>query len=278
MVSSQSWSDKLNAIAQAAAEVFLAKLGIKSIRTKKGVVLGTGWGNHVVLQKSVPFEELDPIFQTLEGIHGHARRIGIATIAGTRVVVLSGRIHMYEQNPDALYVLMRILWELGVRKLVLTNAVGGMRKSVGKGDIIVVDSVIKNGPSPLKGARFTDPNSLLKQDLIRRIWIASGITAVHIGGIVVSPGPEFESPEDRQFIDRPGVLGVGMSPYADMVCWRYFADTGTDDDRTAASVIVISCCSNSIGDSHGHKSNVGVMNANADRLAAMLYHVIFTIS
>ena len=156
MATIASWSDKLNVIAKTAKDKFLAKLGIMSVSTKKGVVLGTGWGNHVVLEKHVPFWELDPIFQTLEGIHGHARRIGIATIAGTHVVVLSGRIHMYEQNPDALYVLMRMLWELGVRELVLTNAVGGMRKSVCKGDIIVVNSVIKNGPSPLVDARFTD--------------------------------------------------------------------------------------------------------------------------
>lgn len=278
MTTSLSWCNALNALAKEAAKQLLIELDISPIGTKSGVVLGTGWGNRITLEKSVALQEIHPIFQTLEGIHGHARKIGITTIAGARVVALSGRIHMYEQNPEALYVLMRTLWELGVRKLVLTNAVGGMRKSVGKGDIIVVDSVIKNCPSPLRGARFTDPSSLLNQKLIRQIWKTSNINAVHVGGIVISLGPEFESPEDRQFIDRPSVLAVGMSPYADMACWRYFADTATDEDRDETCAIVISCCSNSISDAHGHASNVNVMNENAPRMTAMLQHVFSTIT
>lgn len=112
MIRDESWEERLNRIAKSAAHQFLRSLKAKDVGTIVAVELGTGWGDSISLEHAVPLKSLARIFATLEGIHGHARKIGIATIGGHRVVVVSGRIHMYEKNPEALYVLERMLWEL----------------------------------------------------------------------------------------------------------------------------------------------------------------------
>lgn len=265
---------QLNLEAEQAAQQLQNLLGLTNQRRVKGaIVLGTGWGDKITPLASVAFGEASGLFNALDGIHGHARRFGVAMVGGKRVLVISGRIHMYEGRPDLIYLLMRIVWSMGVRKIIMTNAVGGLRDVVVKGDIIVARSVIKNCESPLKGAKFQDPNRLIKPDIVRKIWFTCPVRGVHTGDVVVSPGPEFESPADRRFIDRPGVLAVGMSPYADLSCLSYFADQiRIRTMMTSTSVVVISCCSNGIEDPHGHEGNVSVMHANAGRLARMLAH------
>jgi purine-nucleoside phosphorylase len=277
----KSWSERLDSIAEAAARKFLNRIdpGHPGITSNIGAVLGTGWGKSVTIEYGVPLRLLADVFETLEGIDGHARELGIAKIGDTYAFVLSGRVHMFEGNREALYVMMRILWELGVRKLVLTNASGGLRKSVAKGDIVVIDGMIRNGPSPLQGARFNDPGAFMNPGLVRRIWATSPEPMVHIGAYIYNTGPEFESEEDRKNIDRPGVVSVGMSTWPDASCWAYFA--GSADMKTwkdGVVIVALSCVSNGLYDPHGHDTNIAVLEDNSPRLGKMLEHVVTTIS
>lgn len=271
--------EELNGLAKHAAEHY-RNLTAATETVALATVLGTGWGKSVAIEHAVPLLDLCPqIFGSLKQIEGHARKVGIATIGEQRVFVASGRIHMYEQNPEALYVFVRILWELGARRLILTNASGGLRKSVGRGDIVVVDGITKNCPSPLDGARFTAPGDMLSPRLAREIWATCPLKRVHIGGYVASLGPEFESDEDRAFVDRPGVMCVGMSSFAETVLWTYFANTiGTDRWLGNAYVSAISCVSNGLIDAHGHESNVSALMENSKRLGQMLEHTVATVA
>lgn len=274
MASKQPWSTKLDRIAKSAARRFLRALNILSVDTVTAAELGTGWGDSIAMEHAVPLTTLATIFTTLEPISGHARTIGIATIGGHRVVVVSGRIHMYEKNPEALYILERILWELGIRRLILTSASGGLRRSVYKGDIVFVDGLVKNGPSPLKGARFTDHGSVLDPGLARRLFRECTAPAKHIGTCVYVEGPEFESPDDRAFIDRPGVVSVGMSLVPQAALWAYFTQNAGLKPKEDAFVVAVSCVSNGLTDPHGHDSNAATMRGKAEELGLVLEGVV----
>lgn len=278
MTITQSWSERLNRIARRAAKRFLRILDVQGVETIVAAELGTGWGDSVVLDRPIPLTAISGIFASLEDISGHARTIGIATIGGHRVVVVSGRIHMYEKNPEALYVLERILWELGNRRLILTSASGGLRQSAYKGDIVFIDGLIKNGPSPLKGARFSDYGSVLDPSLARRLFVECTAPAKHIGSCVYNEGPEFESRDDRTFIDRPGVVSVGMSLVPQATLWAYFTHTADLKPKEDAFVVAVSCISNGLTDPHGHGTNTATMRSKAKELGLVLEGMVKTVA
>lgn len=273
-----SWSNPLNIMAQEASEALLREFGLTSIDAGIGAVLGTGWGDSVSCKARIPLTKICPIFNTLEHIDGHAREIGVATIARKRVLVAFGRVHMFEKKPEALYAFTRLLWHLGVRRLILTNASGGLRRSIYKGDIVVLDGLAKNGPSPLEGARFADHGKMLDPAMARRIWATCPVPMTHIGSYVYNHGPEFESDDDRALIDRPGVACVGMSTVPEASLWAYFTHLDGLRPLIDASVIPISCVSNGLKDPHGHDTNTAVLKSNSGTLGKMLDHVVRTIS
>ncbi len=273
-----SWSDKLDRIAEAAARRFLRALGVQNVGTIVAAELGTGWGDSIAPEWFIQLTAISDIFETLEDISGHARRIGIATIGGHRVVVVSGRVHMYEKNPKALYVLERILWELGIRRLILTSASGGLRRSVYKGDIIFADGLVKKGPSPLQGARYADHGVVLDHALARRLFVECTAQAKHIGTIVYNEGPEFESEDDRVSIDQPGAVSVGMSLVPQAALWAYFTVTAGLKPKEDAFIVAVSCISNGKEDPHGHPSNTAVLRSKATELGLVLEGVVKTVA
>lgn len=263
---------RLNSSAEAASQRVITQLG--AIGTKTAAVLGTGWGGSVKLIKSMKLADIHPLFGTLADLSGHARMIGIAIIGGKRVLVVSGRIHMYEGNRDAVYLLMRILWELGIRKLILTSASGGMRDCIRKGDLVVVMDIVSHCPSPVDGPPFPVPGPMIRHDLMQTIWGSVPVGRVHIGNLAVNQGPALESPGNRLRVDQPGIQCVGMSGSAETECFASFVEQ--DDLKTGkhAFVVPITCISNGLNDPHSHKGNTETMIANQKRLASMLTHVV----
>ena len=262
---------RLNSSAEVAQNV-IDLLG--KIHTNTAVILGTGWGKSAKLIKSIKLAHVHPLFNALADLSGHAREIGIAMIGGKRVLVVSGRVHMYEGNRDTVYLLMRILWKLGIRKLILTSATGGMRDEVRKGDIVVITDLVKNIGSPVDGPPFPNPHGMINKELMHRIFAGAPINRVHIGHCVSSSGPDFESPGDRLQIDRPGVQCVGMSGRPEATCFASFVEQSDLAADKRAIVVPITCISNGLADPHGHTSNTAAMNANADRLSMMLEHAV----
>lgn len=240
-------------------------------------MLGTGWGNSVALAKgAINLADIHPHFASLADLSGHARKIGIATIAGKKVLVLSGRIHMYEESRDAVYLLMRILWELGIRKLIVTSATGGMRDYIHTGDIVVITDLVKNLASPVDGPPFPNPHAMIRNELMHNIFASAPVNRVHIGHCVSNAGPDFESPGDRLQIDRPGVQSVGMSGRPEAACFASFVEQDGLVAGKHAIVVPITCISNAITAAHGHASNTAAMNEekNLKRLKTMLEHTV----
>lgn len=186
------------------------------------LVLGSGLGgvaDALSDPRSVSFDEL-PGFPPA-GVAGHAGRFLVGELGGRRVVIQSGRYHVYEGHPlSVIAAPVRALAAWGVEILVLTNAAGGVDRSLEPGDLVVLDDHLNlMFRTPLAGPvipgeeRFPDMSApydpslrtlALETGLDLRIPLARGVYAA-------VTGPSYETPAEVRMIERLGGHVVGMS-------------------------------------------------------------------
>jgi xanthosine phosphorylase len=198
-----------------------------------GVVLGSGLG-------AVADAVEDPVvvgYEDLPGfprptVHGHAGRAVLGTISGVPVAVLQGRAHLYEGGElDVLRTPVRALRAAGASILVLTNAAGSLRPSVGPGSLMAItDHINMTGVNLLMGPnddtigpRFPsmrdayDPALL---DLMRESARDVGITLAE-GVYLAVTGPSFETPAEIRAYQTLGADAVGMSTVQETILARH---------------------------------------------------------
>jgi xanthosine phosphorylase len=198
-----------------------------------GVVLGSGLG-------AVADAVEDPVvvgYEDLPGfprptVFGHAGRAVLGTISGIPVAVLQGRAHLYEGGDlDALRTPVRALRATGAEILVLTNAAGSLRPSVGPGSLMAItDHINMTGVNVLMGPnddaigpRFPslrdayDPALL---DLLRASAADQGIELAEGVYLAVS-GPSFETPAEIRAYATLGADAVGMSTVQETILARH---------------------------------------------------------
>lgn len=208
-----------------------------------GIVLGSGFaglGSLVSRPVEVPFSDL-PGFVT-PTVPGHAGRIVMGFIAETPVAVLEGRAHYYEgHEPSTVTFPVRVLAELGVRTLVLTNAAGGIRADLTPGDLVcLTDHLNLMGFNPLRGPggaeRFVDLSEVYSARL-RNILEQSardlGFT-LHQGVYAAVSGPSYETPAEIRALRTLGADLVGMSTVPEAIVAR----------QCRLEVVGVSCVSN----------------------------------
>ncbi len=152
----------------------------------------------------------------------HAGKLILGTVAGKKVVCLSGRFHRYEgYSYEQLSIPIRMLHCLGVRATILTNAAGAINLSYQPGDVMVIADHIKLfGDSPLMGPnaeefgeRFPDISAVYTPALRRLALDCAGDArvTVHEGVYFFFPGPQFESPSEIKAARILGGDAAGMS-------------------------------------------------------------------
>ncbi len=155
-------------------------------------------------------------------VPSHAGKLIFGTVAGRRVVCMSGRFHSYEgYDFEQLVIPVRVFKLLGAKALVLTNAAGAVNAAYRPGDVMVVSDHIKlTGASPLRGPnieefgpRFFDVSRMYTPEL-RRLALecagGSGLT-VHEGVYMFFTGPQYETPAEIRAARILGADAVGMS-------------------------------------------------------------------
>jgi purine-nucleoside phosphorylase len=163
---------------------------------------------------------------------GHAGRLVLGTAVGRRVLALSGRVHVYEgYDLDAITFGIRVLGRLGVRRLVLTSAAGGINPRFTRGALMVLDDHINFvGANPLVGPnedrfgpRFPDM-TVVYSERLRRIADdaarAIGLSLEHGTYIAVS-GPSYETPSEVRAFRVLGADAVGMSMVPEALVARH---------------------------------------------------------
>ena len=136
-------------------------LKTRNFRPEIGIVLGSGLGglaNGITVQHAIPYSDI-PNFP-VSTVQGHKGQLLFGTIAGRRVVAMQGRFHFYEGYPiETVTFPIRVMMQLGIQFLILSNAAGGLNPDFKVGDIMIITDQIHTMPNPLIGPhddRFGD--------------------------------------------------------------------------------------------------------------------------
>lgn len=187
------------------------------------IVLGSSLGPFAdAIEDPVVIEYRDIPNFLVSTVEGHAGKLIFGTVAGRRVVCMSGRFHYYEgYDFEQLVIPVRLFKLLGARATILTNAAGAVNAAYRPGDIMIVSDHIKlNGPSPLRGKnvdafgpRFFDVTRMYTpklRELAIKCAEGTGLT-VHEGVYMFTTGPQYETPAEIRAARILGADAVGMS-------------------------------------------------------------------
>ena len=192
-------------------------------RCKIGLILGSGLGEYadrIENQQYVNYSDLPGFPQSR--VEGHKGRFVIGDLFGKRVICMQGRVHYYEGYPQSeLAISIRVMKRLGVEKLLLTNAAGGVNLEFSAGDLMLIsDHINFSGSNPLIGPnddafgpRFPDQTNVYDRDLRAGVCAAAHKVGISLreGVYMMFSGPTFESPAEIVFARTIGASAVGMS-------------------------------------------------------------------
>ena len=196
-----------------------------------GIILGTGLAG---LAKEIEIETiLDyadiPNFpiSTVEGHHG---KLIFGNLGGKKVIAMQGRFHYYEgYNMQQVTFPVRVMKFLGVKKLFVSNASGGINPDFQIGDLMIITDHINLLPNPLIGKhydefgpRFPDMSKTYDSVLIEKaLKIAkSNNIKVQKGCYVGVTGPTLETPKEYEYFRVIGGDTVGMSTVPEVIVAR----------------------------------------------------------
>lgn len=196
-----------------------------------GVILGSGLGllaDEVEGAAPLSFDEI-PYFP-VSTVSGHSGRVVVGQLEGKTVLVMQGRAHYYEGYSMAQVTLpIRVMQELGVKVLIVTNAAGGLNPEWQAGDLMLITDHINligmAGLNPLRGPnlgvfgpRFPDMSEaydLKLQQYAREAAAEEGVL-LREGVYTGLAGPNFETPAELRFLRNIGTDAVGMSTVAEV--------------------------------------------------------------
>ena len=212
---------------------------VAAIRTRTdiapavGVVLGSGLGGFADAVEDavdIAYDEI-PGWPAATAV-GHAGTLVLGSFGGIPVAVMRGRAHLYEGLPAEKVVFgLRILGLLGIRTLVLTNAVGAINTDFEPGELVVIsDHLNLQGQSPLVGPnddslgpRFPDMTDAYDPALRAAAREAAARLGFELreGVFAAWLGPAFETPAEIRMLETLGADLVGMSTAPEVLAARH---------------------------------------------------------
>lgn len=200
---------------------------------KTAIILGTGLGelvNHIETTDVIDYHDI-PNFP-VSTVEGHSGRLIFGKLGNKRVMAMQGRFHFYEGYAmQQVTFPVRVMKELGINTLFVSNAAGGMNPDFKIGDIMIINDHINLFPEhPLRGKnynklgpRFPDMSEPYSHRLINdalKVAKENGIK-VHQGVYVGTQGPTFETPAEYRYFRRIGGDAVGMSTVPEVIVARH---------------------------------------------------------
>ena len=205
---------------------FLKQQGM--VVPRVGIVLGTGLNvlvEQIKIQKSFAYTEL-PHFPH-STVEFHKGQLIFGTIGEVPVVAMQGRFHYYEgYSMWQITFPIRVMKELGIEYLLLSNAAGGINPNYKKGDLVIINDYINLMPdNPLRGLgdefgnRFTDmsePYNRQLQILLKQAFEKEGVKP-QTGTYVSVMGPNLETRAEYRWLRNTGADMVGMSTVPEVI-------------------------------------------------------------
>ena len=247
------------------------------------LVLGSGlgsFGEKISLEAAVPYAEL-PGFP-ISTVPGHQGRFLFGYVEEEPVVVMQGRVHYYEgYSMEEVVLPLRVMAALGARRLVLTNAAGGIDPAFHPGDLMVLtDHIASFVPSPLigpnvdaLGPRFPDMTEVYSLRLREKLHAAGKKLGIPLqeGIYLQTTGPQYETPAEIRLYLSLGASAVGMSTACEAIAARHLG----------LEVCGISCITNLAAGLGGkplsHQEVQETADQAAQRFQSLVWELLSTI-
>lgn len=248
-----------------------------------GIILGSGLGELAdkYQEFAIPYRQI-PRFPRLSSVEGHKGQLVFANIAGRRVVMMQGRMHYYEgYSMEQITYPIKVMKELGVKTVILTNAAGIVNKSFRPGDLMVItDHINFMGTNPLigrnderYGTRFPDMSEVYDKNLIKIVDAAGRLLNINLrhGIYLATTGPSYETPAEINMARTLGADACGMSTVPEAIVANY----------CGMGVIGLSCLTNyasGVSDKKlNHKEVIETANDVKDKFVALIMMILQNI-
>ena len=193
------------------------------------IMAGTGLGDiteNINIQYSFDYNDI-PNFPSAT-VESHNGRLIFGNLNSRNVVVMQGRFHLYEgYSPVEITFPIRVMQELKVQQLIVTNAAGGLNLSYSEGDIMVIrDHINLTGKNPLVGPnennwgkRFPDMINAYDEELQESAILSGNKNGISTRkGIYAGlTGPSLETPAEMKFLKTIGADAVGFSTIQEVI-------------------------------------------------------------
>jgi purine-nucleoside phosphorylase len=198
-----------------------------------GLILGSGLGVIAdLVENAAVIEYRDIPHFPVSTVEGHAGQLLLGTISGKHVLLMKGRFHLYEgYGVDAVSFPVRVMKELGVSKIIVTNAAGGINTSFGVGDLMIIkDHINLTFLNPLigpnfneLGVRFPDMSEAYSRRLSKMAQEVAADQGIKLqeGVYIGLLGPSYETPAEIRMLRTLGADAVGMSTVAEVTVARH---------------------------------------------------------
>lgn len=255
---------------------------LESIREKTdfkpevGLILGSGLGDYaeqINMVDTIEYTEIEGF--PVSTVAGHKGRFVFGYVSEVPVVIMQGRVHYYEGYPMSDVVLpTRLMGLLGVKKLILTNAAGGINIEFRPGDFMMItDHITTAVPSPLIGSnleelgpRFPDMSEVYSKRMGEVLKKAASECDLLLkeGVYVQLTGPNYETPAEIRMFKIWGGDAVGMSTACEAMAARHMG----------IEVCGISCITNMAAGISKTKLNHKEVQETADRVSSQFKELI----
>ena len=192
------------------------------------IILGTGLGslaNEITDKYEIGYETI-PNFP-VSTVEGHSGKLIFGKLGNKDIMAMQGRFHFYEgYSMKEVTFPIRVMRELGIKTLFVSNAAGGMNPAFEIGDLMIITDHINFFPEhPLRGKnipygpRFPDMSEAYNKELIRKadeIANEKGIKVQH-GIYIGTQGPTYETPAEYKMFRILGADAVGMSTVPEVI-------------------------------------------------------------
>ena len=197
------------------------------------IVLGSGLGGlveEIQNRKEIAYKDI-PNFP-VSTVQGHRGTLIFGTLNGTPVLVMSGRFHYYEgYSMQTLTFPLQVFSQLGIKKIILSNAAGGLNPSFDIADIMIITdhiNLMANNPllgpnNDQLGPRFPDMSEAYSHRIVKlaqKIAAEQNIKLQH-GVYIGVTGPCYETPAEYHAFHILGADAVGMSTVPETIMARY---------------------------------------------------------
>jgi purine-nucleoside phosphorylase len=195
---------------------------------KTAIILGTGLGqlaSEITDKIEIPYTEI-PNFP-VSTVEGHSGKLIFGKLGGIDIMAMQGRFHFYEgYSMKEVTFPVRVMYELGIKTLFVSNAAGGMNPQFKIGDLMIITDHINFFPEhPLRGKnfptgpRFPDMHETYDKKLIQ---LAADIAfekkiRITYGVYLGLQGPTFETPAEYKMYHLMGADAVGMSTVPEVI-------------------------------------------------------------